>query len=117
MKENWYDVVYEEDERGEQYPDRKILYTSQKGLKSFIEQLQIISSHKKLGRYKLEIEEMDIDYDNLFSHIEIAEKPFEEEENSKKDSDIEIWGIIALVLGIPLLALYGLVRLIMDIFF
>jgi hypothetical protein len=117
MKENWYELVYEDDERGEDYLKLRILYTSKKGLNSLITQLQIISNNTEPGRYQLEIEEMDDFYDAPFSHIEIAEKPIESSEVSEWYSEIRSWLIVLAVFAIPLFALYGLVRVIMDMFF
>ena len=113
MKENWYELEYD-DEEAESCCSPSVLYTSQEGLESLTSELQRISEQKKMGRYELNINEMDCEYDAPFTHIEIAEKP-PENENSEWGWKPFAW-LIAIILAVSTLALYGLVSIIIDIF-
>jgi len=116
MKENWFEIEYEEDEdeEGKLYCGPTVLYTSKKGLELLASELQRISEYKKLGRYELNIEDTDTEYSAPFTHIEIAEKPPEEE----KDTDWSWRPFVQIgiaILSVVLLVLYGLMRVTMDI--
>lgn len=114
MKENWFETEYEDDQNGKSCCGPTVLYTSKKGLESLASELQRISEKNKLGRYEINIEDEDTEYSAPFSHIEIAEKPPKEE----NDTDWSWKPFIKIgsgVLSIALLALYGLIRITMDI--
>ena len=114
MKEHWYETEYEEDEKGGACSGPTVLYTSQKGLEALTSELQRISEQKQMGRHELSIKEMDNEYYAPFTHIEIAEKP-PEEESSEWNWKPFAW-LITLILSVSTLALYGLVSIILDIF-
>ena len=114
MKENWYETDYEDDEEGHSCGGPTVLYTSQKGIEALTSELKRISNEKKMGRYKLNINEMDSDYYAPFTHIEIAEKPPEEEKSDWSWKPF-IW-LGATVILVSILALYGLVSIIIDVF-
>jgi len=110
MKENWYELVYENDENNEANCGPTVLYTSRKGLATLITQLQNIYDDEKIGRYDIQIEE-DEEHYLPFSHIEVAEKPPEE-----KDESSWPWQLVVLAIAsITLLAIYGLVQIIINI--
>ncbi|NOZ38467.1 MAG: hypothetical protein GXP11_10505 [Gammaproteobacteria bacterium] len=114
MKEHWYETEYEKDEKGDTCCGPTVLYTSQKGLEALTSELQRISEQKQMGRHELSINEVDNEHYAPFTHIEIAEKP-PEDESSEWSWKLFIWiGIIILLVSI--LAIYGLVSIIIDIF-
>lgn len=114
MKENWYELVYEESEKGESYCGPTVLCTSPQGLKALATELQRLSQSNQLGRHKLDIEEMDDDFYAPFTHVEIANQLCIKEDKKMTKKDY-LWAGGVLVV-VPLLALYGVIRLIIDIF-
>lgn len=113
MSINWYELEYEDDENGESYCGPKVLYTSEQGLLALNSELQRICGAGP-GRHKLEIKGMDQERCAPFTHVEIADEPPEKEENNNWSWKPFIW-VVAVVVTLLFLALYGLVRLVMDV--
>ena len=113
MKETWYDLVYEESEKGKSYCGPTVLYTSPQGLKALASELQKLAQSNHIGRSQLQIEEMDHDYYAPFTHIEIANQPLAQEDRKKTKKDY-LW-VGGVLVALPLLAIYGAIRLLMDI--
>jgi hypothetical protein len=110
----WYELVHEANEEGESYLGPTVLYTSHDGLKALAESLQAVSSSGQAGRFSLEVLSNCEDCHAPFSHIEIADEPPAEIYKTEKGSRALYW-FIGVVVAIPLFALYGLVRLAMDL--
>lgn len=116
IKERWYDLEYEDSDTTRGIRTPIVLYTSKDGLFALARELQRLVDLNPEGRHEFNIENVDKIFDAPFTHIEIRNHPLEEE---KTDEDKE-WkkpltylGITILVTGF--LAMYGLVRLVMDI--
>jgi hypothetical protein len=114
MNENWYDLVHEANEDGESYLGPTVLYTSHQGLSNLAGALQRISSLRQLGRFSLDMPDMDEDCYAPFTHVEVAESPVEKVSDTKKNSKTMYW-VLGVLVGLPLLALYGAIRLVLDI--
>ncbi len=114
MNENWCDLVHEANEDGESCLGPTVLYTSRLGLRNLANELHRIASVDRLGRFELNIAEMDQGCYAPFTHVEVAEKPPEEAKRSKGNNRAIYW-FFGVLVGVPLLALYGVVRLAMDI--
>lgn len=112
MKDNWYELEYEANGENETCSGPTVLYTSRHGLSSLHAELQRVSNAGP-GRHELKIEGMDRDYYLPFSHVEVTDTPPKNEE--KKWSWRPIIWLAGIVIVALFLALYGMVRLVMDI--
>jgi hypothetical protein len=111
LKEIWYDLNYGNC-CGDSC-DPTVLYTSEVGLTALIKALQAVESTQIGSRVELVIEEVDELYTAPFTHIEIAEKPAEDEEQEWSWRPFMWFGII--ILFILFLAGYGFFELLKSI--
>jgi hypothetical protein len=113
-KDSWYQLESESDEKGRDC-GATVLYTSQKGLDALVSGLQKIAMSNDSGRRELKIEEMDRLYCAPFTHVEVAKKPPSKEDLSSLKSNLWVRVVVGALIAVLLLALYGAIRLVMDI--
>ena len=113
IKENWYELDY--DCSGCDGGSPSVLYTSKSGLKALANELNRVASLDESERVALDIENMDYVHSIPFTHIEILEKPPENDTDDSWSWKPVLW-IASIIAVIFILSGYGLVRLTMDIF-
>jgi len=74
MTENWYELYYDDQERGGETLDIVVLITSQEGLETLAREFESIAKIRQPGRYELRIDSEGSDESLLFTHVEIAHK-------------------------------------------
>ncbi len=113
VKKNWYDLHYGGGEGDA--PQPTVLYASRSGVEALIGEMQRAVDCGEDGRVALDIVDMDYVYDVPFTHIEICHTPPDHEDDEAWSwRPFVVFGL--LILGVVMLAGYGLVRLLMDVF-
>lgn len=115
FKEKWYELDYEDaDPRGSR--STTVLYTSKTGLDALIVELVRIQKSGSESRQVVDVPGVDKIFDVPFTHVEIRKTPLEQI-TDKEDEDwgkpFIYFGIAILIIG--LFAMYGLVRIVMDV--
>lgn len=117
IKEVWYDLEYEDSSstRGSRTPI--VLYTSVLGLSALALELKKLADLKVGGRHEINIDGVDKIFDLPFTHIELRGHPLETEKTEEKSDWKKTFALAGTAITlIGFLAMYGLVRLVMDVF-